>query len=72
MPPMSTKLPLSEVVAARCSTELVARLDELLEVLAAASPIAVQLSRSDVARAALEAGVAALLRTHRKPDRRAP
>jgi hypothetical protein len=69
MPLMSTKLPLSEVVAARCSTELVARLDELLDVLAAASPVAVRLSRSDVARAELEAGVDTLLRGRRTRDR---
>ena len=66
---MPTKPPLSEVVATRCSADLIARLDELVELLSAASPIPVKLSRSEVARAALEAGVEAMLRAHRKPGR---
>jgi hypothetical protein len=70
MPSMPTKSSLSEAVAARCTPELVAKLDELLDVLAAASPVAVRLNRSDVARAALEVGVDTLLRDHRKSDRR--
>jgi len=69
---MPTKPPLPEVVATRCSAELLAKLDELVTLLSAASPIRVKLSRSEVARAALEAGVDALLRTHRKPDRQSP
>ncbi len=69
---MSTKPPLPEVVATRCSADLIAKLDELVELLSAASPIPVKLSRSKVARAALEDGVDALLRTHRKPGRQGP
>jgi dihydropteroate synthase len=69
MPP---KPPLHEVVATRCSADLLARLDELVVLLSAASPIRVKLSRSEVARAALEAGVDALLLAHRKPDRQGP
>jgi dihydropteroate synthase len=65
---MPTKPPLPEVVATRCSAELLAKLDELVELLSAASPIRVKLSRSKVARAALEAGVDELLRAHRKPE----
>jgi hypothetical protein len=65
MPLMSTKLPLSGAVATRCTPELIAKLDELLDVLATASP-AVRLSRSDVTRAALEVGVEALLAAHRR------
>jgi hypothetical protein len=66
MPP---KPPLSEVVATRCSPDLLAKLDELVVLLSAASPIAVKLSCSQVARAALEDGVDALLRVHRKAGR---
>jgi hypothetical protein len=69
MPP---KPPLSEVVATRCSPDLLAKLDELVLLLTAASPIPLKLSRSQVARAALEDGVDALLRMHRKPDRQEP
>ena len=60
---------LSEVVAARCPPELITKLDELREIFAAASPIAIQISRSDVARAAIELGANELLREHRKIDR---
>lgn len=67
---MGKPSPLSEVVAARCPPELLTKLDELREVLAAASPIAVHVSRSDVARAAIELGADELLRQHRKPNRR--
>ncbi len=69
MPP---KPPLSEVIAMRCSADLLAKLDELVELLSAASPIRVKLSRRKVARAALEDGVDALLRAHRKAARRGP
>ena len=48
----SKKSPFSGAVAARYTSELIAKLDELTKVLAAASPVAVQLSRSDVARGA--------------------
>jgi hypothetical protein len=61
---MGNSSPLSEVVAARCPPELIAKLDELREVLTAASPIAIRLSRSDVARAAIELGAEELLRRH--------
>jgi hypothetical protein len=67
---MGKPLPLSEVVAARCPPELITKLDELRKVLVAASPIAVQLSRSDVARAAIELGADELLHQHRKPKAR--
>ena len=43
-----------------------ARLDELTGVLAVASPVAVQLSRSDVAQAALEAAIETLIASHRR------
>ncbi len=56
--------PLSEVVAARCPPELLAKLDALREVLTAASPIALRLSRSDVARAAIELGAEELMRRY--------
>jgi hypothetical protein len=69
---MPTKPPLSEVVSMRCSADLLAKLDELVELLSAASPIRVKLSRRKVARAALEDGVDALLRAHRKPGRQSP
>lgn len=69
---MPTKPPLHEVVATRCSADLLAKLDELVELLSAASPIRVKLSRSKVARAALEADADALLRAHRKPDSQDP
>jgi hypothetical protein len=61
---MGKSSPLSEVVAARCPAELITKLDALREVLVAASPIAVRLSRSDVARAAIELGAEELLRRH--------
>ncbi len=66
---MSTmpKKPVPEVVAVRCSVELVAKLDELVVVLGAASVPAVKPTRSDVARAALETGADVLLLTHGKP-----
>ena len=69
---MPTKPPLAEVIAMRCSADLLAKLDELVELLSAASPIRVKLSRRKVARAALEDGVDALLRAHRKADGRDP
>ncbi len=61
---MGKSSPFSEVVAARCPSELIAKLDVLREVLTAASPIAFRLSRSDVARAAIELGADELLRRH--------
>lgn len=67
--PMGKSSPLSEAVAARCPPELIAKLDELREVLTAASPIAFRLSRSDVARFAIEVGAEELLRRH-KPQLR--
>ena len=66
MVPMSRQSPFTEAFAVRCTPGLVAKLDELLDVLAAASPVAVQLNRSEVARAALEAGIETLLATHRR------
>jgi hypothetical protein len=66
MPLMSRQSPFTEAFAVRCTPELVAKLDELLVVLAAASPVAVQLNRSEVARAALVAGIEMLLATHRR------
>ena len=69
MLPMGKSSPLSEAVAARCPPELIAKLDELREVLTAASPIAFRLSRSDVARFAIEVGAEELLRRH-KPQLR--
>ena len=59
---MGKSSPLSEVVAARCPSELLAKLDVLCEVLTAASPIARRLSRSEVALAAIELGADELLR----------
>lgn len=67
MSPMPKK-PVPEVVAVRCSVELVAKLDELVVVLGVASLRAVKPTRSDVARAALDAGADVLLLTHRQPD----
>jgi hypothetical protein len=61
---MGKTSPLSEVVAARCTQDLVAKLDAVREVLVAASPIAFRLSRSDVARTAIELGAEELLRRH--------
>jgi hypothetical protein len=66
--PTMPKKPVPEVVAVRCSVELVAKLDELVVVLGVASLRAVKPTRSDVARAALEAGADVLLLAHREPD----
>ena len=60
---------LSEVVATRCTQDLLAKLDALREVLVAAAPIGVRLSRSDVARAAIELGADELLRRHNSNPR---
>jgi hypothetical protein len=60
---------LSEVVAARCPSELLAKLDVLREVLTTASPIARRLSRSEVARAAIELGADELLRRYNPQPR---
>lgn len=68
---MRKSSPLSEIVAARCPPELITKLDALREVLLAASPSGVRLSRSEVARAALEVGADELLRLH-NPHRRVP
>ncbi len=67
---MSTKPPLPEVIALRCTADLLVRIDELAELLSAASPVPVTLSRSKTARVALEEGVDAMLGKHRKPGRR--
>ena len=61
---MGKSSPLSEVVTTRCTQELIAKLDALREVLVAAAPPGVRLSRSDVARAAIELGAEELLRRH--------